>query len=257
MSKKTRVNLDVHNFFILFNYHLNDKDEDVVMSENDKKLLEEFITIVRRKVKSNTKMIIINDLEKYEDFDDTDVIDIKLHSYKKYVEQNEICIKKDKKTGVDEEYTKNSIAKSNAIIILQESNDDNSNIIGFATLYFDIDDNSIFVDVFCSSDKYHRGGSEILNKIKELAVIIDSETIKLDSIEDSVDFYKKNDFVFDCDELCKMKYKIKGGKLCSVSCKNKKIGQKNMTKNRTKKSYKNRKSQPKPQTKIQQKPQPK
>ena len=134
MSKKTRVNLDVHNFFILFNYHLNDKDEDVVMSENDKKLLEEFITIVRRKVKSNTKMIIINDLEKYEDFDDTDVIDIKLHSYKKYVEQNEICIKKDKKTGVDEEYTKNSSAKSNAIIILQESNDDNSNIIGFATL---------------------------------------------------------------------------------------------------------------------------
>jgi hypothetical protein len=229
---KTKINLDIHKFFILFNNKINDKDEDKKLTSIDKNMMKIFIKNVKEKITKNDNLEIINELEKYKDFDEDEIITIKLHSYESYIEDNELCMKKDKKTGVDKKFTKNSIENSNAIIVLQETNDDNSNIIGFATLFFDIDDNSIYVDVLCSSDKFYKGGSEILNKIKELGKIINYDAIKLDSIKDAVDFYRRNNFTFDCDENCKMKYKIKGG---LMSCKNKK---KRKSKNNTTKKSK-------------------
>ena len=97
-----------------------------------------------------------------------------------------------------------SLAKCNALLMLYDGKDE---VIGFATLFFLLDSNEVYIDVICSHQKYKGGGHAMLSKIKELSLSLGMRSIELSSITEAVGFYiGKEDF--ECRDLCPLTYNI-------------------------------------------------
>ena len=106
--------------------------------------------------------------------------------------------------NINKIFIDDSMAKCNALLILYNGRDE---IIGFATLFFLIDDNEVYIDVICSHQKYKGGGHLMLSKIKEISVSLGMKSIELSSVTEAIGFYiGKEDF--ECKDLCSLTYNI-------------------------------------------------
>jgi hypothetical protein len=106
--------------------------------------------------------------------------------------------------NINKIFIDDSLAKCNALLILYDGRDE---IIGFATLFFLLDSNEVYIDVICSHQKYKGGGHAMLTKIKELSLLLGMRSIELSSVTEALGFYiGKEDF--ECKDLCPLTYNI-------------------------------------------------
>ena len=71
-------------------------------------------------------------------------------------------------------------------------------------------DDALYIDLICGSNKYVGVGTYLIDQVKVIASNMGKSKLTLKSLTDSVGFYLKRGF--ECDELCKMKMVLKGGK---------------------------------------------
>jgi hypothetical protein len=107
---------------------------------------------------------------------------------------------------IDNKFIMDSLKTCNALVMLDNGVND---VIGFATLFFLLDDNEVYIDVICTNQKYKGGGHKMISKIKEICEILDIKSIELSSLTEAVGFYiGKEDF--ECNnELCYLTYNVK------------------------------------------------
>jgi hypothetical protein len=107
---------------------------------------------------------------------------------------------------IDNKFMEDSLKTCNALVMLDNGVND---VIGFATLFFLLDDNEVYIDVICTNQKYKGGGHKMISKIKELSELMGFKSIELSSLTEAVGFYiGKEDF--ECsNELCYLTYNVK------------------------------------------------
>ena len=71
-------------------------------------------------------------------------------------------------------------------------------------------DDALYIDLICGSNNYVGVGTYLIDQVKVIASNMGKSKLTLRSLTDSVGFYLKKGF--ECDELCKMKLVLKGGK---------------------------------------------
>jgi hypothetical protein len=106
--------------------------------------------------------------------------------------------------NINDRFMEDSLRVCNALVMLDNGVND---VIGFATLFFLLDDNEVYIDVICTNQKYKGGGHKMISKIKELSEMMGFKSIELSSLTEAVGFYiGKEDF--ECNELCYLTYNL-------------------------------------------------
>jgi hypothetical protein len=106
--------------------------------------------------------------------------------------------------NINDRFMADSLNACNALVMLDNGVND---VIGFATLFFLLDDNEVYIDVICTNQKYKGGGHKMISKIKEICDLLGMKSIELSSLTEAVGFYiGKEDF--ECNELCYLTYNL-------------------------------------------------
>jgi hypothetical protein len=106
---------------------------------------------------------------------------------------------------IDMDFLEESLRNCNAILMLMDSSE---TIVGFTTLYFLLDTNSIYIDIICSNLNYKGGGNQMISKIKDMGHALDMDAIELSSLTEAIPFYIGKE-QFECNDLCPLVYNIR------------------------------------------------
>jgi len=101
-------------------------------------------------------------------------------------------------------FIEDNLPQANAILILYDGID---KILGFASLYFLLDHNSLYIDLICSDQLYKGGGKILMSKIKEIGKIMEVDTITLSSLTEALGFYVNKEG-FECNDTCNLAYNM-------------------------------------------------
>jgi len=97
--------------------------------------------------------------------------------------------------GIDPDYIERAFLCADAVIVLGTNVFPNGNIFSFALICFDQDNNSLYIDIVSSHKGVQYAGIMIMNILEEMASILLMDEIHLDSLESSLSFYTKLNYV--------------------------------------------------------------
>lgn len=110
--------------------------------------------------------------------------------------------------GISEEYITESFDEADAVVVIGDSKVlPNGNIFGFALLNFNIDDNSLYISIFCSHTGIYGAGEILMKQIQNICKTLMITHIHLTSVKNSISFYEKYGFIKDdpsCIQMCEM-----------------------------------------------------
>lgn len=110
--------------------------------------------------------------------------------------------------GLREEYIIDSFDEADAVIVIGDSKIlPNGNIFGFALLNFNIDDNSVYISIFCSHTGIYGAGEILMKQIQNICKTLMITRVRVTSVKDAISFYEKYGFVKDdssCVRICEM-----------------------------------------------------
>ena len=110
--------------------------------------------------------------------------------------------------GISEEYITDSFDEADAVVVIGDSKVlPNGNIFGFALLNFNVDDNSLYISIFCSHTGIYGAGEILMKQIQNICKTLMITHIHLTSVKDAISFYEKYGFVKhdpSCIQMCEM-----------------------------------------------------
>lgn len=110
--------------------------------------------------------------------------------------------------GISEEYINDSFDEADAVVVIGDFNVlPNGNIFGFALLNFNVDDNSLYISIFCSHTGIYGAGEILMKQIQNICKTLLITHVHLTSVKDAVSFYEKYGFVRhdpSCVQMCEM-----------------------------------------------------
>jgi len=119
--------------------------------------------------------------------------------------------------GISESYIENRFNDADMVIVISDSIGllPNGNIFGFALLNFNVDDNSLYISIFCSHTGIYGAGEVLMKQIQDICKTLLITRVHLTSVKDAVSFYEKYGFVKhdpSCVSMCEMTKILSKGK---------------------------------------------
>lgn len=116
--------------------------------------------------------------------------------------------------GLSESYISDRFDDADAILVIGDSSGvlPNGNIFGFALLNFNVDDNSLYISIFCSHTGIYGAGDILMREIQNICKTLLITHVHLTSVKDAISFYEKYGFIKNdssCVSMCDMTKAIK------------------------------------------------